>query len=111
MNGSLNDKEILEALEKNSRPVLFIDFANSLSPRNPAPLYERLLVLKSRGFVLYHGQPETVSITREGFDYLRELRNDVYTRSNDRVARRIAFASLAISFAALIASFISLFKP
>ena len=106
----MDDRTILEALEKIRKPVQFIDFVAELSPHDPAPIYDRILILKRRGYVIFSGQPEMVSITTQGFDYLRELRAEDYTKSKDKIARIIALVSLGISLASLVISIVGLVR-
>lgn len=103
----MGDRTILEALEPIRKPVPFIDFVEKLSPHDPAPVYNRVMILNSRGYVKFSGQPETVSITKKGFDYLRELRAEDYTKSKDKVARCLSIISIAIALAALILSIVT----
>ena len=97
----MDDLKILEALERANGRVPFIAFVSSLDRFNPAPIYERVKILKARGFISFFGEPEMISITRDGFEYLRELRQEKYARKNDWVARIIAFISLIVSIIAL----------
>ena len=103
----MDDRTILEALETIRKPVPFIDFVAEISPHDPAPIYDRVLILKRRGYVIFSGQPEMVSITVKGFDYLRELRAEDYTKSKDKVARWLSIISIAIALAALILSIVT----